>query len=113
MFKGDFYMDDFNMGGKHPQFEVIKKHIERAVQDLFIDSLRSKTNDLLYVFNDESQIDGFTERILNYWERLENYEVCKEVLDLSKDFKERWKNRESVEESPSISRIKDLFKSHE
>lgn len=106
-------MDDFNMGGKHPQFEVIKKHIERAVQDLFIDSLRSKTNDLLYVFNDESQIDGFTERILNYWERLENYEVCKEVLDLSKDFKERWKNRESVEESPSISRIKDLFKSHE
>jgi hypothetical protein len=113
MFKGDFYMDDFRMGGKHPQFEVIKKHIERAVQDLFIDSLRSKTNDLLYVFNDETQIDGFTERILNYWEGLEDYEVCKEVLDLSKDFKERWKNRETVEESPSISRIKDLFKSQE
>jgi hypothetical protein len=113
MFGGDFYMDDFRSSGKHPQFEVIKKHIERAVQDLFIDSLRSRTNDLLYVFNDEAQIDGFTERILNYWEALEDYEVCKEVLDLSKEFKERWKNRESVEESPNISRIKDLFKSHE
>ena len=40
----DFYMDDFKMGGKHPQFEIIKKHIERAVQDLFIDSLRSRSN---------------------------------------------------------------------
>jgi hypothetical protein len=65
------------------------------------------------VFNEESQIDGFTERILNYWEGLEDYEVCKEVLDLSKEFKERWRNRESVEESPSISRIKNLFKSQE
>ena len=32
-------------------------------------------------------------------------------LDLSKEFKERWKNREFIEESPSISRIKNLFKS--
>ena len=113
MHSGGFQIDDFRNGGKHPQFEVIKKHIERAVQDLFIDSLRSRANDLLYVFNEESQIDGFTERILNYWEGLEDYEVCKEVLDLSKEFKERWRNRESVEESPSISRIKNLFKSQE
>ena len=113
MFSSDFHTDDFRMGGKHPQFKVIKKHIERAVQDLFVDSLRSRTDDLLYVFSDESQIDAFTERILSYWEELEDYEVCKEVLDLSKDFKERWKNRESVEESSSIARIKDLFKSQE
>jgi hypothetical protein len=113
MHSGDFYMGDFMMGGKHPQFEIIKKHIERAVQDLFIDSLRSKTNDLLYVFDEESQIDGFTERILNYWEELENYEVCKEVVDLSNDFKERWKSREYLEESAGISRLKNLFKSQE
>ena len=111
MYNDGFSMDDFGNVGKHPQFDVIKKHIERAVQDLFIDSLRTKTDDLLYVFNDESQIDSFTKRILNYWEELEDYEVCKEVLGLSKEFKERWKNRESVEESPSISRIKNLFKS--
>ena len=113
MSRGDFYMDDFRMGGKHPQFEIIKKHIERAVQDLFIDSLRSRTNDLVYVFNDESQIDGFTERILNYWEGLENNEVCKEVVDLSKEFKERWRNRESLEDSTGITRLKSLFKSQE
>ena len=113
MNSGGFQINDFRNEGGHPQFEVIKKHIERAVQDLFIDSLRSKTNDLLYVFNEESQIDGFTERILHYWEDLEDYEICKEVLELSKEFKERWKNRESVEESPSISRIKNLFKSQE
>ena len=111
MHSGDFYMGDFMMGGKHPQFEIIKKHIERAVQDLFIDSLRTKTDDLLYVFNDESQIDSFTKRILNYWEELEDYEVCKEVLDLTKEFKERWKKQEFVDESLSISRIKSLFKS--
>jgi hypothetical protein len=106
-------MDDFKNVGNHPQFGIIKKHIERAVQDLFIDSLRTRTDDLLYVFSDESQIDAFTKRILNYWEELEDYEVCKEVLDLSKNFKERWKNRESVEESTSIARIKSLFKSQE
>lgn len=113
MYGNGFRMEDFRNDGKHPQFEIIKKHIERAVQDLFIDSLRSRTDDLLYVFNEESQIDGFTERILNYWEGLEDYEVCKEVVDLSKDFKKRWRNRESVEESPSISRIKNLFRSQE
>jgi hypothetical protein len=113
MYIDGFGMDDFKNVGNHPQFGIIKKHIERAVQDLFIDSLRTRTDDLLYVFNDESQIDAFTKRILNYWEELEDYEVCKEVLDLSKNFKERWKNRESVEESTSIARIKSLFKSQE
>ena len=111
MYNDGFSMDDFGNVGKHPQFDVIKKHIERAVQDLFIDSLRTKTDDLLYVFNDESQIDSFTKRILNYWEELEDYEVCKEVLDLTKEFKERWKKQEFVGESLSISRIKSLFKS--
>jgi hypothetical protein len=107
---GDFYLDDFSSGPKHPQFDLIKKHIERAVQDLFIESLRSKTEDLLYVFKDESQIDDFTERILNYWEGLENYEICKEVLDLTKNLKERWTNRESREgDSAGLSRIRDLF----
>lgn len=113
MYIDGFGLDDFKNVGNHPQFGIIKKHIERAVQDLFIDSLRTRTDDLLYVFSDESQIDAFTKRILNYWEGLEDYEVCKEVLDLSKNFKERWKNRESVEEPPSISRIKGLFKSQE
>ena len=105
----------FYMGGEggqnHPQYEVIKKHIERAVQDLFLESLRSKSPELIYVFTDEQQIDAFIKRILNYWENLENYEICQEVVNLSSDLKERWKNRDTEETSTGLMRIKDLFKS--
>ena len=31
---------DFTNKLNHPQFEVLKKHIDRAVQDLFLNSLR-------------------------------------------------------------------------
>lgn len=106
---GDFQFDD--LGPKHPQFDLIKRHIERAVQDLFIDSLRSETDELLYVFKDESQIDDFTQRVLTYWENLENYEVCKEVLELTKNLKKRWETRESKDvDTAGLSRIRDLFK---
>ena len=107
----DFNFDDFRMGPKHPQFNLIKKHIERAVQDLFIDSLRNGTDELLYVFKDEAQIDAFTQKVLSYWERLEDYEVCNEVLGLTKNLKERWVNREDRDsDSAGLSRIRDLFK---
>lgn len=96
----------------HPQFTLIKKHIERAVQDLFLDSLRKKSQDLLYVFNSEEQIDTFVDRILKYWEELENYEICKEVLSLTVDFKERWNNRGQNDDSPALLRIKELFKTY-
>lgn len=102
----------FEGENSHPQFALIKKHIERAVQDLFLDSLRKKSNDLLYVFNNEEQIDAFVDRILKYWEALENYEICKEVLSLTSDFKERWRNKETEEDSPALLRIKELFKSY-
>ena len=105
----DFNFINFESGSKHPQFNIIKNHIERAVHDLFLDSLRNKSTDLLYIFSNEEQIDGFTGKILNYWEELEKYEVCKEVLDLSKDFKERWKNKESIEDSSALLRIRELF----
>ena len=108
-----FYINDFGDGQSHPQFNILKKHIERAVQDMFLESLRSGTNELLYVFNDEKQIEEFVKRILDYWERIENYEACKEVLELTKDFKERWKNREEIEDSSALLRIRELFKSHQ
>jgi hypothetical protein len=109
----DFQFNGFSGDSKHPQFPTIKKHIERAVQDLFLDSLRNKSNDLLYVFGDEKQIDGFVERILNYWEGLEDYEVCKEVLELTGDFKQRWQERESLGDSSALIRIRELFKPQE
>jgi hypothetical protein len=95
----------------HPQMGILKIHIERAVQDLFLDSLRTQAPELLYVFSSEDQIDGFVKKILTYWEELENYEICQEVLSLAKEFKEKWKNRDMDESSVGLLRIKDLFKS--
>jgi len=109
----DFQFSGFGRESSHPQFSTIKRHIERAVQDLFLDSLRNKSNDLLYVFNDQKQIDLFVQRILDYWEALEDYEVCKEVLELSADFKKRWEDRESLGDSSALIRIRELFKTHQ
>jgi hypothetical protein len=109
----DFQFNGFSGESRHPQFPTIKRHIERAVQDLFLDSLRNKSDDLLYVFNDEKQIDGFVERILSYWEDLEDYEACKEVLELTNGFKQRWQERETLEDSSALIRIRELFKSQE
>jgi len=102
-----------NGGQEHPQFELLKKHIERAVQDLFLESLRLQSQELLYIFTDEPQIDAFVKRILSYWEELENYETCQEVVKLSKKFKKKWGSRNLEETSVGLSRIRDLFKTKE
>lgn len=94
---------------KHPQHDILKKHIERAVQDLFLESLRNQPVELLYVFETEEQIDAFVNRILSYWERFEKYEICKEVLDLSKVFKQKWNDRDNLDPSDAVIRIKDIF----
>lgn len=100
---------EYNLNEHHPQSDLIKKHIERAVQDLFLDSLRNEKEQLVHVFTDESQIDGFINRVLKYWENLEDYETCKEVVSLSANFKNRWKNRSEMPPSPGFIRIKSLF----
>jgi len=106
---GGLNFSSFNMEEKHPQVEIIKKHIERAVQDLFLESLRKKNDDLVHIFSSEEQIDVFIQRVLKYWEDLEDYEVCKEVVELTTDFKEKWKNRDTLEESSGLTRLKNLF----
>jgi hypothetical protein len=103
----------YNLNDKHPQFALIKRHIERAVQDLFLDSLRNNNDQLVYLFTEENQIDGFIERILKYWESLEDYETCKEVVSLSGEFKNKWKNKEDLPPSPGFIRLKSLFDTHE
>jgi hypothetical protein len=106
-----FFLSFNSQGEDHPQMEILKIHIERAVQDLFLDSLRTQAPELLYVFSSEDQIDGFVKKVLTYWEELENYEVCQEVVSLAKGFKEKWRNRDLDESSVGLLRIKDLFKS--
>ena len=100
-------------GQQHPQFNLLKSHIERAVQDLFLDSLRTQSPELLYVFTSEDQIDVFVKRILTYWEELEKYEVCQEVINLTKELKEKWAKRDMSETSVGLNRVRDLFRTKE
>ena len=95
----------------HPQYNILKKHVERSIQDIFLNSLRDRSDDLVYVFDDCDQIDSFIGRMLKYWEGSENYETCMEIKKLSNPLKKKWKNRGVIEPGEASIRIKDIFKS--
>jgi hypothetical protein len=99
----------FGFGNSHPQFSLIKKHIERSVQDLFLTSLREQPEEMVYVFVEEDQIEKFKSRMLTYWEKFEEYEICQEVSERIEDLKERWKNRDTEVNPLSLEKIKALF----
>lgn len=89
---GNFSLSDWGSSfDGHPQFSILKSHIERAVQDLFLNALRTQNPDFLQIFESESKIDDFCCRMINYWEGEENYEVCGEILKLKNQLKEDWK----------------------
>jgi hypothetical protein len=96
---------------RHPQYDILKKHIERSVQDMFLSTLRNQPIELIFIFENENQIDGFSDRVLKYWEGLEKYEICSEVIELSKQLKEKWKNRDGLEKTEGFVRIQDIFRS--
>jgi hypothetical protein len=75
----------------YPQFDILKRHIDRAVQDLFLNSLRTQHKDFFYIFDNMDQIESFTKRMLKYWEKEENYEICSEILKLKKKMITKWK----------------------
>jgi len=75
----------------HPQFSVLKLHIDRAVHDLYLDSLREQSEEFLHIFSDEPQIQKFTNSMLKYWEGEENYETCGEILLLRESLIQKWK----------------------
>jgi len=99
----------FGFGNSHPQFSLIKKHIERSVQDLFLTSLREQPEEMVYVFTEEEQIEKFRSRMLEYWEKYEEYEICQEVSEKIEDLKERWKARDTEVDPLSLEKIKALF----
>ena len=76
----------------HPQFSVLKTHIDRAVQDLFLVALRTQGEEFIYIFDSEQKIDDFASRMIKYWEVEENYEVCAEILVLAKELKSKWRS---------------------
>lgn len=98
---GYFQMSNWGSPGEggHPQFDILKKHIDRAVQDLFLNSLRTQHNDFLYLFEDRDQIEKFVGRMIKYWEKEENYETCAEILKLKKKMISKWKKVISKEPS--------------
>lgn len=96
--------------GRHPQFEIIKGHVDRAVQDLFLNSLRSQNQDFLYIFENKEQIEKFCQRMIRYWEKEENYEICSEIMKLKKKTISKWKK--IILDQPSEDKeIKEWFSS--
>lgn len=80
----------------HPQAETLKWHIDRAIQDMFLESLRSQTEEFIYIFNSEDEIEKFAERIIKYREANEDYEACSEAISLKNELIKKW--RETMEE---------------
>jgi len=77
--------------GNHPQFEILKKHIDMCVQDIFLNSLRAKNRDFLFIFDSQDQIDKFVQKMIRYWEGQEDYETCAEIMKLKKKLISKWK----------------------
>lgn len=101
---------DSGMYELHPQYDLLKKHVERSVQDIFIDGLKNKMNNLVFAFDTENHIDLFSNRMLKYWEELEDYEKCNEIVLLISKLKEIWRNRDSLDTLDKNFIISDLFK---
>lgn len=104
---GSFLFGGLN--NSHPQFSTIKKHIERSVQDLFLESLRNHPEELVYVFTESEQIERFKRRMLSYWENFEEYEICQEIIDRVRDLKEIWEVRDLSVDPFTLEKIKSLF----
>jgi hypothetical protein len=97
------------LGESHPQFNLIKKHIERSVQDLFLISLRNQPMEMVHIFTEEDQIEKFKNRMLSYWEFFEEYEICQEITDRIEALKIEWRVRDSSIDPLTLEKIKALF----
>ena len=86
------FSDWRNSYSNHPQRDLIRSLIERAVQDIFLDSLRNNMKDIVYIFMEGQQIEEFVGRMIKYWEALEDYEKCLEIKTLSEELKKLWGN---------------------
>ena len=96
---------------EHPQYDIILFHINRSVQDLFLKALRDQPIELNYIFDRESQVDDFCNRMITYWEGFEEYEICAEIQRLGKKFKEKWLKLPRDKESEKIL-LREIFKTN-
>ena len=88
---GSYHFSDWGSSfDDHPQYAILKCHVERAVQDLFLNALRLQSQDFVYIFDTEEKIDDFCSRMISYWESEEDYEICGEIVSLKKKLKKKW-----------------------
>jgi len=92
----------------HPQYAILKKNIDRAVHDIFLQALRDQQVEFLSIFESEARIEDFVNRTLKYWELEENYEVCAEIQKLKIQVIEKWKEIPDLH-TTQIKKIKDFL----
>jgi hypothetical protein len=72
--------------------------------------LRSQSRDFLFILDQEEQIEKFAKRMIKYWEKEENYEICAEIVKLKKKMTTKWKKVMS-EDTNEGEEIKEWLKS--
>ena len=95
----------------HPQIELIKSHLVRAMQDLFLISIRNLDEEFMLIFDSEQEIDEFCDGIIKYRESIEEYEVCNEILDTKPDLLKKWKEFNAKATKKGYDDIKAWLKS--
>jgi hypothetical protein len=45
----------------------------------------------MFIFDNKDQIEKFTRKMIAYWEKEENYEICAEIVKLKKKMITKWK----------------------
>lgn len=95
----------------HPQIELIKSHLVRAMQDLFLISIRNLDDEFMVIFDSVEEIDEFCDGIIKYRESIEEYEVCNEILDIKPQLLEKWKYFNSKPLKKGFDDIKAWLKS--
>lgn len=96
----------------HPQSEILIKHVERATQDIFYDSLKTETSDLFFLIKSEKKLDQFLGKMIKYWEQMEEFEKCSEIMKLGNELRNKWdQKRESISKLTPMERLHNWIKS--
>ena len=92
------YYDDFR---SQNNFYKVLFNPGRPIQARELTTLQSILQD---------QIEKFAQRMIKYWEKEENYEICAEIIKLKKKMISKWK-KVMAEETNEGEEIKEWLKS--
>jgi len=92
----------------HPQHAVLKKNIDRAVHNIFLQALREQQDEFLSIFESEDKIEDFVSRTLKYWEEEEKYEICAEIQKLKTQVIQKWKGMPLIDKTQA-KKLRDFL----